>query len=124
MKPNPIVWFEIYVKDMERAKRFYESVFETKLEKLNSPLPGLEMWQFPSAMNASGATGALVKMKDMELSGNGTAVYFECDDCAVEERRVKKFGGRVQREKTSIGEHGKISLVYDTEDNLLGLHSM
>lgn len=124
MKANPIVWFEIYVKDMERAKRFYEAVFETKLEILKSPLPELEMWQFPSAMNANGAPGALVKMKDMEASGNGTIIYFHCDDCAVEERRVAKFGGRIERPKTSIGEYGKISLVYDTEGNMIGLHSM
>lgn len=26
-KSNPIVWGEIYVQDMERAKSFYESVF-------------------------------------------------------------------------------------------------
>ena len=43
MKANPIVWFEIYVKDMERAKRFYESVFETKLDKSDTPLAGLEL---------------------------------------------------------------------------------
>ena len=56
MKPNPIVWCEIYVQDMERAKRFYESVFEVKLEKLESP--DLDIWAFPMTMDAVGASGA------------------------------------------------------------------
>ena len=37
MKPNPVCWFEIYVEDMDRAKKFYETVFQTKLEDLHSP---------------------------------------------------------------------------------------
>lgn len=28
MTHNPVGWFEIYVQDMERAKKFYETVFQ------------------------------------------------------------------------------------------------
>jgi predicted enzyme related to lactoylglutathione lyase len=28
MKSNPIIWCKIYVQDMERAKRFYETIFQ------------------------------------------------------------------------------------------------
>ncbi len=45
MAQNPVRWFEIYVQDVNRAKRFYETVFNVKLERLNSP--GAEMWSFP-----------------------------------------------------------------------------
>ncbi|MGZ3749502.1 MAG: VOC family protein, partial [Pseudobdellovibrionaceae bacterium] len=31
MKNNPVGWFEIYVQDLDRAKKFYESVFQLKL---------------------------------------------------------------------------------------------
>jgi hypothetical protein len=47
-----------------------------------------------------------------------------CDDCAVEEGRVKTSGGKVEKAKMSIGEYGFISLVVDTEGNMFGLHSM
>jgi predicted enzyme related to lactoylglutathione lyase len=30
-------WFEIYIKDLERARAFYETVFATRLQKLNAP---------------------------------------------------------------------------------------
>jgi uncharacterized protein len=120
---NPIVWFEIYVQDMPRARKFYESVFKVKLEKL--PVD-LEMWQFPSDMNKRGASGTLVKMEGFPAGGNnnGVLVYFGCEDCAVEEERVTKAGGRIQRKKMSIGQYGFISLIFDTEGNMIGLHSM
>jgi predicted enzyme related to lactoylglutathione lyase len=121
MTPNPVGWFEIYVQDMERAKQFYETVFETKLEKLNSSGP--EMWGFPMAADRRGAAGALVKMPGFPSGGNSTLVYFSCADCAREGGRVVKAGGRIQQEKMSIGEYGFIVLAHDTEGNLIGLHS-
>lgn len=122
MKNNPVGWFEIYVQDSERAKKFYEAVFQGQLEKLD--FPDLEMFTFPMEMNSSGAGGALVKMEGIPSGGNSTLVYFVCEDCSVEEARVEPAGGRVQRSKMSIGEHGFISLVFDTEGNMIGLHSM
>ncbi len=122
MARNPIIWFEIYVQDMDRAKKFYESVFQTKLEKISSP--GMEMWSFPMQMDKVGAAGSLVKMQGVPSGGNTTIVYFSCDDCSVEEARAEKAGGKVFKKKMSIGESGFISLVYDTEGNMIGLHSM
>jgi predicted enzyme related to lactoylglutathione lyase len=125
MQHNSVTWFEIYVQDIERAKRFYESVFQATLEKLNAPFPGIELWAFPSAgKNSYGACGALVKMDGGPSGGNATLVYFACEDCALEESRVANAGGQVQRPKMSIGEYGFISLISDTEGNMLGLHSM
>ena len=122
MTQNPVCWFEIYVQDMDRAKKFYESVFQVKLEKLNNP--DIEIWSFPMVMDRMGASGALVKMEDFPSGGNSTLVYFSCTDCAVEEARAVEFGGSIQRGKMSIGEYGFISLVYDTEGNMFGLHSV
>ena len=121
---NPIRWFEIYVKDMDRAKKFYESVFEVKLERLSSPAGELEMWSFPSNHEEWGCSGALVKMKGAEPHGFGTIVYFASDDCAVEEKRVTQSGGTVKRPKMSIGQYGFITLAFDTEGNMIGIHSM
>ncbi|MBK6972362.1 MAG: VOC family protein [Sterolibacteriaceae bacterium] len=122
MTDNPVRWFEIYVQDMERAKQFYESVFRVKLEKLNSP--DLEMWAFPMQRGAMGASGSLVRMAGVSSGGNSTLVYFGCEDCADEAARVAESGGRIQREKMSIGEYGFITLAIDTEGNMLGLHSL
>jgi uncharacterized protein len=122
MANNPVGWFEIYVQDMERAKKFYETVLQTTLQKLNSP--EVEMWSFLMAMDRVGAGGALVKMPGFPSGGNSTLVYFSCVDCAKEAGRVVKAGGRIQREKMSIGQYGYIALAFDTEGNMFGLHSM
>lgn len=122
MTHNPVRWFEIYVQEMDRAKKFYESVFQTKLEKLEMQEP--EIWSFPMLKDRMGASGALVKMKGVSSGGNSTIVYFGCDDCAVEESRVQTSGGRIEKSKFSIGQYGFISLVYDTEGNMIGLHSI
>jgi uncharacterized protein len=122
MNNNPVIWFEIYVRDVARAKAFYEGVFQTKLERLNGPGP--EMWSFPMAMDKVGAGGALTKMEGVPSGGNSTLVYFSCADCAVEAARAVAHGGRAQRDKMSIGEYGFIALAVDTEGNMIGLHSL
>lgn len=125
MLGNPVGWFEIYVNDMDRAKQFYQEVFQVTLSKLDSPggIP-LDMWVFSDDMGSYGATGALVKMDDMAAGGNSTIVYFSCEDCAIEEKRALMNGGTLQMSKMAIGEFGFISLVMDTEGNVIGLHSM
>jgi predicted enzyme related to lactoylglutathione lyase len=127
---NPVVWFEIYVQNMERAKAFYEAVLAVELEKTPAPTEemNMEMWSFPADKDAAkttyGACGMLVKMEGVPSGCGGTLVYFACEDCAVEAARAAENGGSIFKEKISIGEHGFISLVYDTEGNMIGLHSM
>lgn len=122
---NPVGWFEVYVDDMSRAKAFYEAVFQTSLEHMpKDDMPGFDMWLFPGNETAYGAQGALVKMPGMDAGKNSVMVYFNCDDCAVEAQRAESAGGKIERPKFSIGEHGFIALVQDTEGNIIGLHSM
>lgn len=127
-KTNSIGWFEIYVQDMPRAQKFYEHVFNIQLEALKTPDgpadAGLQMLSFPGHMERYGANGALCKMQGVPSGPGGTLVYFACEDCAVEGKRVAEAGGKIQREKMSIGAYGFIVLAFDTEGNMIGLHSM
>jgi len=123
---NPVGWFEIYVDDIPRAKQFYEAVFNIQLSELTPPSEGdsLQMWAFPSDMQVYGASGALVKMSGIAAGGNSTLIYFSCEDCADEAARIGEAGGKIHEAKTSIGEYGFIVLAFDTEGNMIGLHSM
>lgn len=120
---NPVGWFEIYVQDMARAKTFYETVFGVQLTRLEGS-PDVEMWAFPMQQDGYGATGALVRMTGFQSGDNSVLVYFSYADCAVEAAKAAEAGGRIHKPKFSIGPHGFIALVTDSEGNMIGLHSM
>lgn len=118
-------WFDIYVEDMGRAQAFYETVLDTKLSPMDDPNdPTAQMRGFGDDFTSHGAGGALVKLEYTKPGPGGSMVYFSCDDCAVEEARVSAAGGVIVRPKFSIGEHGSVSIVTDTEGNMIGLHSV
>jgi len=129
MNENIICWFEIYVKDMERAKKFYNTVIGAQLQdapQMPGDSGGMQM-SFFSAMENQGVNGALVEMPGTK-QGDGqcvnTMVYFPCMDSSVEESRVEPAGGKVLRSKFSIGEFGFCSICEDSEGNPFGLFSM
>ncbi|WP_207425188.1 VOC family protein [Pedobacter sp. SYSU D00535] len=130
---NPIGWSEIYVEDMARAQRFYETVLNIKMEP--APVPQgmeaeegtdeyFEMVFFPGNMSTFGSSGSLVKSNMFKPGPGGTLNYFSCDDCAEEISRVVAAGGKVLQDKMSIGEYGFCGICTDTEGNPIGFHSM
>lgn len=122
---NPFTWVEIYVSDMPRARKFYETVLQINMVPMETPgdMGDLEMISFPWAEDGPNISGALCKMSGMNPGGGGTLVYFTCADCAVETARVEQAGGKIVQDKFPIGDHGFCSLIMDTEGNMVGLHS-
>lgn len=124
-----ICWFEIYVKDMERAKKFYNAVLGTNFIDSGAPGDSSDAMKmaFFSPMENQGVSGALIEMPGTK-EGDGycvnTMVYFPCQDASVEEARITAAGGIVSRSKFSIGEFGFCSICVDTEGNPFGLFSM
>lgn len=123
---NPVGWFEIYVENIDRARRFYETVLNREMFDLpmSEDLDEMKMVVFPMLDDAPNSSGALVEMRGVESGGNSTIVYFSCDNCEVEQSRVESAGGKILKPKFSIGDYGFISLVEDTEGNCIGLHSL
>lgn len=118
-------FFDIYVEDMDRAQAFYETVLDTELAPMGDPNdPTVVMRAFGDDFASHGAGGALVKLAHTKPGPGGSMVYFSCDDCAVEAARAEVAGGAVVAPKYSIGEHGFVSIISDTEGNMVGLHSM
>lgn len=122
IKQNVVGWFEIYVDDMERAKEFYTNVFRFG-EFMDLSDPDWQMFAFPWVEKGEFAAGALSKAKGMKAGKGGTVVYFNCENCALEESRVAENGGKVLKPKFSIGEYGFISVIEDSEGNMIGLSS-
>ncbi len=120
-KVNPVGWFDIHVSNMDRAKKFYETVFNLQLVDL--PLEWGKQSLFPFDHESPNISGALVEKADMTPTGNNTVVYFETEDCIAEEQRIEAAGGTILRPKMSIGDFGFVSICLDTEGNTIGLHS-
>lgn len=118
---HPIHWFEIFVTDLERAVRFYQTVLNIDLRRENED--GRPMAIFASAVE-QGVGGALVRQPGREPTSQGVLVYLDADGkleaCLG---RVEHAGGAVVQPKTDIGKPGFIALVRDSEGNLVGLHS-
>ena len=94
---------------MDRAVNFYQKVLEQELQKMGDPTGESQMMSFPitdDSMNQYGALGALVKQEGTGPGIGGTMVYFNSEDCSIEESRVLEAGGKVIRSKFSIGEFG------------------
>lgn len=123
MEMNMVGWFEVPVTDMERAKKFYETVFDISIAI--HELGDFIMGWFPMTPEKPGATGSLVQHKIYTPSDtHGPLIYFSCKDVALELGRVKDAGGIVLQQKTEIGGgHGFMGLVKDTEGNRIALHS-
>jgi len=118
---NLVCWFDIYVSNLDRAKKFYETVFNIQLTDL--PLEWGNQALFPFDQESPNISGALVEKKGFKSSENNTVVYFSTEDCIKEENRIEKAGGKIVRPKMSIGEFGFVSIFIDSEGNTIGLHS-
>jgi uncharacterized protein len=116
---NAINWFEIPVADMERAKRFYETVLATELHREVFGGHDHAIFRTPEP----GVAGALVKSDTLQPSAAGARIYLDTagalDACLA---RVAPAGGAVILARTDIGDPGFIAIVRDTEGNAIGLH--
>jgi uncharacterized protein len=120
-KSNPVGWFDIHVSNLDRAKKFYATVFNIEFTDL--PIEWGKQSFFPFSPESPNISGALVEKADFVASSNNTVIYFETEDCSTEEQRIEQSGGKVVQPKTHIGEFGYISIFIDSEGNTIGLHS-
>ncbi|MBI5760694.1 MAG: VOC family protein [Planctomycetales bacterium] len=120
LQPNPANWFEIPVADLERARHFYEAVFEVELTL--SEMGPNKMASFPMEMGRAGSAGALIVGPGCEPSIAGTRVYLHVPDIESVLARIEDSGGKTRLPKSSIGHHGFMAHFEDCEGNGVGLH--
>jgi hypothetical protein len=122
-KENSINWFEISVLDINRAKKFYETVFEIKMETMN--MMGIEMAFFPAEPGNGKASGGLVQSPSHKPSTDGVKLYLNGNpDLSAALSNVEKAGGKVIMPKTKISDDvGYMAFFSDTEGNAIALHS-
>ncbi len=120
---NAINWFEIPVKNFERAKSFYETVLGIEIRASSHPTNKYGV--FPADMQNGQVGGALSESEGCEPSSKGSLIYLNGgDDLSDPLSKVEKAGGKILLPKTSIGQNGFMAHFSDTEGNKVALQSM
>lgn len=124
---NALNWFEIPVSDFDRAKKFYETIFDYQMpEMIMGPnRMGFFLYDQPGGK----VGGAIVYNPDFYTpAANGTLAYLNCQpDLQVNLNRVEAAGGKIHQAKMEIapGQNlGFIAIISDSEGNRVALHSM
>ena len=118
---NAVNWFEIPVTDIERARKFYSTILEIQMELMT--MGPCKMAMFPGGKDV--VHGALVQTEGYVPSDKGALIYLNANpDLAMALGKVEKAGGKMLKDKFSIGEHGFIAYFKDTEGNKVAFHSM
>ena len=123
---NAISWFEIGTADLDRATKFYETIFGVKLSPLD--LDNIKMRMFPLDDMMTGIGGALVFSNGFHKpsSTDGPLIYLNGNpDLQKVLDKVEAAGGKIMLSKTEISpEYGFMGVMIDTEGNRIGLHSV
>ena len=123
-KQHAIDWFEIPVRNMDRAQKFYEALLATSLRR-EAMGPATTLAVFNSA--ESGVGGCLMAGNGTpEPAPNGTLIYLNAApslDAVL--ARVEAAGGRITTPKVQLpGDMGCFAHIADTEGNRVGLHAL
>jgi predicted enzyme related to lactoylglutathione lyase len=117
---NFVVWFDIPVKDLDRAVNFYSAVMAAELTILSGPAG--RQANFPFAPGI--ASGSLRESKDHKPVATGTMVYLDGgENLLTLLARAEAAGGTVIKGKTAIGANGFMAVFMDLDGNHVALHS-
>lgn len=120
---NAINWFEIPVKNFEKAKAFYEAVLQAELTIMEMKEMGSVMAFLPADME-QGVGGSIISGPGYEPSQQGALIYLNGgDDLSVPLSRVEAAGGTITVPKTSLGQFGFMAQFIDPEGNRVAFHS-
>lgn len=123
---NAVTWFEIPVRDFERARAFYEKTLTLRLrEEMMGPM---RMGVFPAQAGAEcgqEVTGCIIATEGYQPSLAGSIVYLNTRvDLQQALDRVRKAGGETLLPKTALPDGmGYFAQIRDTEGNRVGLYS-
>jgi predicted enzyme related to lactoylglutathione lyase len=123
---NVITWFEIPVSDINRAKKFYETILSIEMVIRKDGEDEAVFFPFnPDVVQATSGrvTGVLSKSARNQTSSNGTMVYINASpNIQTVLDKVEQGGGKIIAPKFLIPA-GFIAVIIDSEGNKVGLHA-
>lgn len=112
-----IVHFDIPVDDLERAKRFYASLFGWKFEK---PIETMEYYLVDTE-DLEGNPGTGGGMGKRETADQKIMNYIGVTSVDEYLAKIENLGGKVLMQKTAVTGMGYLAICMDTESNPFGL---
>jgi predicted enzyme related to lactoylglutathione lyase len=123
---HAISWFEIPATDIDRAQKFYETIFDIKMNAMD--FGKTKMRAFPLDDPMEGIGGTLIDSGGFHKPSltEGPLIYLNGNpDVNIVLGKVEKAGGRILTPKTEISpEYGFMAVFQDTEGNRIALHSV
>ena len=123
---DAISWFEIPATNLDRAQKFYETIFGITLQPLDTP--NIKMRMFPVDDPMTGIGGAIVDSGGFHIPSatDGPLIYLNGNpDVQKVLDKVEVAGGKIMVPKMEISpEYGFMGVFVDTEGNRIGLHSV
>lgn len=123
---NAISWFEIPTTDIDRAQKFYETIFGISMITMDTP--NLKMRAFPIDNMMEGIGGTIVQSDGFHIPSatDGPLIYLDANpDVQIVLGKVEAAGGQVIVPKTNISDdYGFMGVFLDTEGNRIALHSV
>jgi predicted enzyme related to lactoylglutathione lyase len=122
LNPTVPAWFEIPVRDLDRAQRFYETILGVDLRRQD--VAGSRLAVFPYGGRPNHVSGALLQNADCEPAVQGSIVYLAVDDLRPVLQRAESVGGDTLVPVTELpAGMGYFAQFRDCEGNRVGLWS-
>lgn len=121
---NLLVWADLPVKDMARARKFYSHVLGHQVDDMPGQEGKVALLMQPGTGDAMDAAIDLATESMTEPSTtHGPVIYISTDgDIDGMLKRAEEAGGKVLRPKADFGQYGGwLAYIEDTEGNLVGL---
>ncbi len=113
-----LVHFDISADDAERAKAFYEKLFDSKIEKLPGPM-NYYLVGTNDLKGNPGIGGGLAKREAGR--GSGIVNYMGVASIDVTLKQVIELGGKILQPVQPVPCYGLLSVCADTENNIFGV---
>ena len=113
---NPFVHVELATTDLDKAKSFYRSLFDWKLNEMD--MGGGHSY---TMIEVGEGTGGGMMKHPMPGEPSIWLAYVNVDDVAAAMEKAKSLGARVVREVTEVPNAGSFSIIIDPTGATLGL---
>jgi len=115
-----LVWFEIPADNLDRAKKFYNTLFGWNI----AAFPGMQGSEAETYLHIdtggdeASPDGGMMKRKE---PGQGITQYISVASVSESSAKVEKLGGKICMAKTAVPQMGYFAICSDTEGNTFAL---